>query len=179
MKMVFRWFGAGNDSIPLSHVNQIPGVEGIVWALHDLAAGEVWPLDRIKKVKAQADTAGLHMDVVESVNVHDDIKLGRPSRDHYIDNYIETIKNLATVGVKVICYNFMPVFDWVRTDLHKALSDGSTALYYDKELIDDMDPKELVDMISHRQDFTMPGWEDRKSTSLNSSHVAISYAVIC
>jgi len=162
MKMVFRWFGAGNDSIPLSHVNQIPGVEGIVWALHDLAAGEVWPLDRIKKVKAQADTAGLHMDVVESVNVHDDIKLGRPSRDHYIDNYIETIKNLATVGVKVICYNFMPVFDWVRTDLHKTLSDGSTALYYDKELIDDMDPKELVDMISHRQEFTMPGWEPER-----------------
>src|SRR5690625_6254952 len=102
MKMVFRWFGEGNDSIPLSHVNQIPGVEGIVWALHDLAAGEVWSLDRIKEVKVQADAAGLHMDVVESVNVHDDIKLGRPSRDHYIDNYIETIKNLATVGVKVI-----------------------------------------------------------------------------
>lgn len=162
MKMVFRWFGEGNDSIPLSHVNQIPGVEGIVWALHDLAAGEVWSLDRIKEVKVQADAAGLHMDVVESVNVHDDIKLGRPSRDHYIDNYIETIKNLATVGVKVICYNFMPVFDWVRTDLHKALSDGSTALYYDKELIDDMDPKELVDMISHRQDFTMPGWEPER-----------------
>src|SRR5690625_3683083 len=159
MKMVFRWFGEGNDSIPLKHIKQIPGVDGIVWALHDKAAGEVWPLDRIKEVKKQADAEGFHIEVVESVNVHEDIKLGLPSRDQYIENYIETIKNLATVGVKVICYNFMSVFDWVRTDLYGKLEDGSTALYYEKEMIDHMDPMELVKMISHNNDFTMPGWE--------------------
>jgi len=159
MKMVFRWFGEGNDLIPLEHIKQIPGVEGIVWALHDLAAGEVWPIDRVKKVKDQATKVGFHIDVVESVNIHEDIKLGLPSRDKYIENYIQTIENLSKVGVKVICYNFMPVFDWVRTDLFKELEDRSTALYYDKKMIDHMNPKELVEMISHNKDFTMPGWE--------------------
>src|SRR5690625_4027779 len=153
MKMVFRWFGEGNDLIPLEHIKQIPGVEGIVWALHDLAAGEVWPLDRINDVKDQADQAGFHIEIVESVNVHEDIKLGRSSRDKYIENYIQTIENLATVGVKVICYNFMPVFDWVRTDLHKELADGSTAMFFDKKMIDQMDPMELVQTISHDKDF--------------------------
>lgn len=162
MKMVFRWFGEGNDLIPLEHIKQIPGVEGIVWALHDLAAGEVWPLDRMEEVRDQADQAGFHIDVVESVNIHEDIKLGHPTRDKYIKNYIETIENLAKVGVKVICYNFMPVFDWVRTDLFKKLEDGSTALYYDKAMIDQMDPTELVEMISHNKDFTMPGWEPER-----------------
>jgi len=167
MKMVFRWFGEGNDLIPLEHIKQIPGVEGIVWALHDLAAGVVWPIDRIKEVRDQANEAGFHIDVVESVNIHEDIKLGLPSRDKYIDHYIQTIENLAKVGVKVICYNFMPVFDWVRTDLFKELEDGSTALYYDKTMIDQMDPIELVEMISHNKDFTMPGWEPERLAYLS------------
>ena len=81
------------------------------------------------KIKEAADKAGLHIEVVESVNVHEDIKLGLPSRDRYIENYKKTIAKLAQVGVKVICYNFMPVFDWVRTDLHKEMEDGSTALF--------------------------------------------------
>lgn len=166
MKMVFRWFGEGNDQVPLEHIKQIPGVGGIVWALHDLPAGEIWPLDQIKHVKEQANQQGFHIDVIESVNIHEDIKLGLPSRDKYIENYIQTIENLATVGVKVICYNFMPVFDWVRTDLFKELEDGSTALYYDKAMIDQMDPMELVEMISHNEDFTMPGWEPERLQGL-------------
>lgn len=162
MKMVFRWFGEDNDTISLKHIKQIPGVEGIVWALHHLPAGEVWPLEDIRKVKQQADEAGFHIDVVESVNVHEDIKLGLPTRDKYIENYLQTIKNLATVGVKVICYNFMPVFDWIRTDLFKALPDGSTAMYYDRQMLENMDPNNLVKMISHDNDFTMPGWEPER-----------------
>src|SRR5690554_6488300 len=101
MKMVFRWFGEGNDLIPLKHIKQIPGVEGVVWALHDLPAGEVWPLEQIKEVKKQADREGFHIEVVESVNIHEDIKLGLPTRDKYIENYKTTIENLAKVGVKV------------------------------------------------------------------------------
>ncbi len=133
MKMVFRWFGEDNDFIPLQHIKQVPGVEGLVWALHDIPVGEAWPLERIKQVKDQADKYGFHIDVVESVNVHEDIKLGLPTREHYIDNYIKTIERLAEVGVKVICYNFMPVFDWTRTNLFKEMDDGSTALFFENE----------------------------------------------
>jgi mannonate dehydratase len=159
MRMVFRWYGEGNDRIPLSHIKQIPGVEGVVWALHDLSAGEEWPMEKILKVKEQADQYGLNIEVVESVNVHEDIKLGLPTRDQYIENYKRTIEKLAKVGVKVICYNFMPVFDWTRTELFKELEDGSTALFFEKAKVENMDPMELVEKIAGNPNFTMPGWE--------------------
>jgi mannonate dehydratase len=162
MKMVFRWFGESNDSIPLSHIRQIPGVEGIVWALHDIAAGEKWPLEKMMEVKNQADQYGLNIDVVESVNVHEDIKLGLSSRDRYIENYKETIKELAKVGVRVICYNFMPVFDWIRTDLYKELEDGSTALFYEKSKVENMNPTDLVNSVLQNKEFSLPGWEPER-----------------
>lgn len=168
MRMVFRWFGEGNDTVSLNHIKQIPGVEGIVWSLHDVPAGEEWPMDKIEEVRRQADTYGFHLNVVESVNVHEDIKLGLPSRDLYIDNYIRTIEKLATVGVKVICYNFMPVFDWVRTDLHKRMDDGSTALFFEKAKIHGIDPFELVQTINQNSMLTMPGWEPERLAHLKS-----------
>ncbi|MGG1552286.1 mannonate dehydratase [Paenibacillus ferrarius] len=166
MKMVFRWFGEGNDTVTLKQIKQIPGVEGIVWALHDVPVGEEWPMDRILQVKEEADQAGLHIKVVESVNIHEDIKLGLPSRDQYIANYIKTIEKLAKVGVKVICYNFMPVFDWVRTDLHKELEDGSTALFYEKDKIAGLDLQEHVQRINADPSFSMPGWEPERLARL-------------
>ncbi|MGM0852674.1 MAG: mannonate dehydratase [Bacillota bacterium] len=166
MKMTFRWYGEGNDSISLKQIKQIPGVEGIVWALHDVPAGEEWPSDKIEEVKNQAERFGLNIDVVESVNVHEDIKLGLPSRDQYIENYKRTIEKLAAAGVKVICYNFMPVFDWTRTDLFKEMEDGSTALFFEKAKVEDMDPFELVDKISRNSAFTMPGWEPERLSKL-------------
>lgn len=162
MKMVFRWFGEGNDSIPLEHIKQIPGVEGVVWALHDIPAGEVWPIDKIIEVRDEVERQGLNIDVVESVNVHEDIKLGLETRDEYIENYIETIKNLSRVNVKVICYNFMSVFDWTRTDLFKEHDDGSTALFFENVKIKNMDPLELVAEISHNSTVAMPGWEPER-----------------
>lgn len=168
MRMVFRWFGEGNDTVSLDQIRQIPGVEGIVWALHDVPVGEEWPMERIQEIRKQAEVYGLHLDVVESVNVHEDIKLGLPSRDHYIANYIRTIEKLAEVGVKVICYNFMPVFDWVRTDLHKASGDGSTALFFEKARIDGINPMELVRSIHDNSALTMPGWEPERLTHLSS-----------
>jgi mannonate dehydratase len=96
--------------------------------LHDVSAGEEWPLAPMLEVKEAAARAGLHIDVVESVNVHEDIKLGLPSRDVYIERYNNTIAKLAQVGVKVICYNFMPVFDWVRTELLTARRPCSTSI---------------------------------------------------
>ncbi|MGF2614625.1 mannonate dehydratase [Rossellomorea vietnamensis] len=166
MKMTFRWYGEGNDSISLDHIKQIPGVEGIVWALHDVPAGEEWPSNKIEEVKNQAEQYGLNIDVVESVNVHEDIKLGLPSRDQYIEKYKRTIEKLAAAGVKVICYNFMPVFDWTRTNLFKEMEDGSTALFFEKEKVEDMDPFELVEKISGKSSFTMPGWEPERLARL-------------
>ena len=162
MQMVFRWFGQGNDTVPLSHIKQIPGTTGVVWALHDVPAGEKWPLNKILEVKEQADQYGLNIEVVESVNIHEDIKLGLPSRQQYIENYKETIKELAKVGVKVICYNFMPVFDWIRTDLFKELEDGSTALFYEKAIVENNHPSELVNRVLENKDFTIPGWEPER-----------------
>jgi mannonate dehydratase len=167
MRMVFRWFGTGNDTVSLKQIRQIPGVEGIVWALHHLPPGEVWPLEEIMKVKKEADEYGLHLEVVESVNIHDDIKLGVPSRDRYIENYKKTIEHLAQVGVKTICYNFMPVFDWVRTDLHHPLPDGSTAMFYEKQKIMEINPQELIGKINENPDLTMPGWEPERLARLS------------
>jgi mannonate dehydratase len=166
MKMAFRWFGEGDDSVPLRHIKQIPGVEGIVWALHDVPVGEEWPMDKIQAYRAQAERYGFHLEVVESVNVHEDIKLGLPSRERYIENYCRTIEKLAAVGVKTICYNFMPVFDWIRTDLYKALEDGSTALFYENALINRIGPDELVHRILANPSFSLPGWEPERLRGL-------------
>jgi mannonate dehydratase len=167
MRMVFRWFGEGNDTASLKQIKQIPGVEGIVWALHDVPAGEEWPMDKILQYKELADRHGLHLEVVESVNVHEDIKLGLPSRDAYIENYKKTIEKLGKVGVKTICYNFMPVFDWIRTDLFRELEDGSTAMFYEKAKVDSMNPTELVERIAGDPQFTMPGWEPERLKKLS------------
>lgn len=162
MRMTFRWYGEGNDSVSLKQIKQIPGVEGLVWALHDVPAGEEWPMAKIMEYKRLADEHGFHLEVVESVNVHDDIKLGLPSRDRYIENYKRTIEKLATVGVKVICYNFMPIFDWMRTDLYKEMEDGSTALFFDKAKIQSMSAEELVANIAGNSSYSMPGWEPER-----------------
>jgi len=167
MNMSWRWYGEGNDSITLDHIRQIPGVRGIVWSLHDKVAGEVWEMERIQEVTDQIRSKGFSPEVVESVNVHDDIKIGLPSRDKYIDIYIDTIKKLSRVGVKVICYNFMPVFDWTRTDLYKELPDGSNALFYEKAMITN-DPSEMVNRIlKGAGNFTMPGWEPERLAKLD------------
>ncbi|MDN7242967.1 mannonate dehydratase [Planococcus sp. N028] len=162
MNMTFRWYGRGNDTVTLEHVKQIPGVKGIVWALHNKPAGEVWKKEEIKEEVDYIQSLGFHVDVVESVNVHESIKLGNAERDHYIENYKETIRNLSEFGVKVICYNFMPIFDWTRTEMFHPLEDGSTALFFEKAKVDSIDPKELVREVSEASDLTLPGWEPEK-----------------
>ena len=134
MQMGFRWYGEGNDKISLSDIRQIPGVSTIVWALHDKMPGEIWQPEEIKTVVDQIEAAGFNADV------------GLPTRDQYIENYIQTIRNLAPFGVKVICYNFMPIFDWTRTDLFHPVGDGSTALFYEASMIQD-DPKAMANYI--------------------------------
>ena len=166
MKMSFRWYGTGNDSISLSQIKQIPGVTEIVWALHEKQPGEIWEKEEIAKVKSELDEYGFGMSVVESVNVHDDIKTAGKNRDLYIENYKQTLKNLAEFGVKVVCYNFMPVFDWTRTDLFHPLPDGSTALFYEKSKIR-QDPAEMAEYIlKETKGYTMPGWEPERLANL-------------
>ena len=161
MQMGFRWYGEGNDNIKLSDIKQIPGVTSIVWALHHKMPGEIWEVEEIAEVQKQLAPYGFNMDVVESVNVHDDIKIGKPTRDQYIENYKQTMRNLSKFGVKVICYNFMPIFDWTRSDLFHPVGDGSTALYYEKGMIQD----DYNAMAKYILDFTekyhmsFPGWE--------------------
>ena len=163
MKMTFRWYGEGHDIIPLSFIRQIPGMTGVVATLMDMPAGEVWPEDQILAMKKQVEEAGLEMEVIESVNIHEDIKLGKGRRDEYIANYITTIRRLAAAGVKVICYNFMPVFDWIRSDLAQPLPDGSNALGYDAAQVETADPIELVENVAKNAGgFSLPGWEPER-----------------
>lgn len=170
MKMTFRWFGTNDDSIKLEQIRQIPGITGVVGALYDVPVGDAWPIEKILELKRTVENAGLELEVIESVNVHEDIKLGLPSRDKYIENYKESIRNLAKAGVKVICYNFMPVFDWLRSDLAWKLPDGSEVLYYDNSIIKDVDPIKLVeDMETNSRGFTLPGWEPYRLKELKDT----------
>lgn len=163
MKMSFRWYGENNDPISLDYIRQIPGVEEVVWALHEKQAGALWTKEEIKEQIDVIESHGLKGTIVESVNIHEDIKLGLPSRDAYIETYKTCLKNLAANGVKVVCYNFMPIFDWTRTDMFHPLADGSTALFFDKEKIINADPQELVDMVEKESNgLTLPGWEPER-----------------
>lgn len=169
MRMSFRWFGADDDPITLSHVKQIPGVSDVVGALHDIPTGEIWPVDRIAALKKQVEDAGLNLEVIESVNIHDDIKIGLPTRDRYIDNYCETIRRLAAAGITVICYNFMPVFDWLRTALWYQLPDGSQTMQYDRSISESITPEALLEQYTKgASDLTLPGWEPERLSDLRN-----------
>lgn len=159
LKMGFRWYGKQDDPIKLSEIRQIPNTTQVVGALFDVPVGEVWPKHKIKALKDEVEQAGLKLEVIESVNIHDDIKIGLPTRDRYIENYKATIRNLAAYGIKVICYNFMPIFDWLRTDLHHQLSDGSNVLSFEAGKLAD-DPQEIINRVKNdSQGYVLPGWE--------------------
>ena len=130
MEMTFRWFGP-DDRVTLEQIGQIPGVSGVVSALYDVPVGDAWTRDGLVKLGEHITRAGLRFAVVESIPVHEDIKLGRPTRDRLIDNYCTSIRAMGELGIPVLCYNFMPVFDWMRTDLARRFPDGSTGLAYD------------------------------------------------
>ena len=163
MQMTFRWFGKDLDTVSLEQIKQIPGVVGVVPALHYLPAGEAWEMEDVQKMYDEITAAGLTMECIESVNVHEDIKLGLPTRDKLIENYKKSIRNLAKVGVKVICYNFMPVFDWTRTDLYMPLPDGSTCLSYDGKQVEGKSPEDMFKEIDDNSNgYAMPGWETER-----------------
>lgn len=163
MQMTMRWFGDKFDSVKLWQIRQVPGVTGVITTLYDIPAGELWPVERIKALKKEVEDAGLTIAGIESVNIHDDIKIGKPSRDKYIENYIQTLENLAQCDIKLVCYNFMPVFDWTRTDLAKMRPDGATVLAYDQKVVDSIDPQKFFDQTnSNSNGYVMPGWEPER-----------------
>lgn len=156
MFLSLRWYGA-SDPIPLSYIRQIPMVTGIVTACYDVPVGEVWTEERVRRTVDEIEAAGLSWCVVESLNVHEDIKLGRPSRDRLIEQYCRSLRNIGAAGVPVVCYNFMPVFDWMRTDLARPAEDGSTSLSYESAELEALDLSKGTE--------GLPGWGRTVSSS--------------
>ncbi|KLI45457.1 mannonate dehydratase [Brachyspira hyodysenteriae] len=167
MIMTLRWFGKNFDSVTLKQIRQIPGVKGVITTLYDSKVGDAWKEEDVKALKKEIEYAGLKIYGIESVNIHDDIKIGLPSRDKYIENYIKTLEVLGKEGINLVCYNFMPVFDWTRSDLAKVRPDGSTVLSYDQDIIDKIDPQKMFEQIdSNSNGFVLPGWEPERLSRL-------------
>ncbi len=163
MEMTFRWFGTGHDTVTLKQIRQIPGVTGVITTLYDKMPGELWTRDEIAVLKREVELDGLHIAGIESVNIHDDIKTGSGRRDEYIDNYIKTLEALGKEDIHMVCYNFMPVFDWTRTELARVRPDGSTVMAYNQKAVDAMIPEKMFDSISGDMNGSvMPGWEPER-----------------
>ena len=167
MQMTLRWYGPGQDSVTLSQIRQIPGIHGVISSLLTVPAGEEWTFEQVKALKDEVEAAGLKLDGIESINVHEDIKIGLPTRDKYIENYIKSLEAVGKNDIHLVCYNFMPIFDWTRTDLAMPLEDGSTALAYDDEVIKGIDPDDMFRRIEENSGgFVLPGWEPNRKDEI-------------
>lgn len=163
MDMTLRWFGTGYDSVTLEQIRQIAGVSGVITTLYGTKPGETWALEDIRAMKREVEDAGLKVLGIESVNIHDSIKIGTPDREEYIQNYITTLERLGQEDIRMVCYNFMPVFDWTRSDLAKLRPDGSTVLAYDQKEVDKITPDTmLAEMDEKSNGFVLPGWEPER-----------------
>jgi len=163
MTMTMRWFGSGFDSVSLKNIRQVPEVKGVITTLYSVPPGVVWQKDDLLKLKKQIEDSGLTIEGIESVGVHDSIKTGDNNRDKYIENYIETLKVIAQAGINLVCYNFMAVFDWTRSDLAKIRPDGSTVLSYDQKIIDKINPDNMFEVMKEKAEgFLLPGWEPER-----------------
>ena len=163
MEMTLRWYGTSYDSVTLKQIRQIPGVSGVITTLYDTLPGEIWTPERIAAMKQEVEASGLRVSGIESVNVHDAIKAGTAERDEMIDHYIQTLKNLGEADIHMVCYNFMPVFDWTRTELARQRADGSTVLAYTQKAVDALNPEKMFASIgADTNGFILPGWEPER-----------------
>lgn len=163
MQMTMRWFGTGYDSVTLQQIRQVAGVTGVISTLYGTQPGEVWKSEDIRALKDEIEAAGLELSGIESVNIHDAIKVGTPDREEYIDNYIKTLEHLGEADIRLVCYNFMPVFDWTRSDLAKVRPDGATVLAYDQKIIDRINPDDMLSSMDAKSNgFVLPGWEPER-----------------
>ena len=160
--MTFRHYG-NDDPIKLKYIKQIPGVTGVMCMMNEFEAGEIWDKETFQKYVNEVHAAGLECEIIESINVHEDIKMGLPTRDKYIENYKQSLRNVAECGVKTVIYNFMPVFDWVKTELKHGLPDGSNTLAFDQKMVEGLTPRDMVDgILKGAGDFQLPGWEPER-----------------
>lgn len=148
MRLILRWHGE-NDPVSLKEYAQIPNIYGVVTSLYHLPLGAEWDEEVIRGLVNKVESYGLKLEIVDSFRIHEDIKRGYDSRDSLIENYKKNIRLLARCGIKVICYNFMPVFDWTRTDLAYVLPDGSECLAFEAGKVEHIDPERGIDL---------PGW---------------------
>ncbi|MBR2996797.1 MAG: mannonate dehydratase [Lachnospiraceae bacterium] len=163
MEMTLRWYGSQYDTVQLWQIRQIPGVTGVITTLYGKQPGELWTQEEIHALKEEVEAAGLNLSGIESVNVSDAIKIGNEQRDEHIENYIKTLENLGKEDIHLVCYNFMPVFDWTRTELARKREDGSTVLAYTQDAVDAINPEEMFSSISGDMNGTvMPGWEPER-----------------
>ena len=163
MDMTLRWYGPGYDSVTLKQIRQIPGVNNVITTLFGKQAGELWLPEEIAELKKVVCDAGLGIAGIESVNVSDDIKIGTAKRDEHIDNYIKTLQALGEADIHMVCYNFMPVFDWTRSELARVRKDGSTVLAYNQDTADMIDPEHMKESVEKMSNgFVMPGWEPER-----------------
>ncbi len=163
MEMTLRWYGKAYDTVKLWQIRQIPGVKGVITTLYNKQAGELWTEDEIISLKNDVASENMHIAGIESVNISDDIKTAGSKRDEHIDNYIKTLENLGKQDIHMVCYNFMPVFDWTRSELARERHDKSTVLAYSQAAIDAIDPANMFDSIKDQMNGTvMPGWEPER-----------------
>lgn len=169
MEMTLRWYGPGYDAVSLDKIRQVPGVKGVVTTLMGKQAGEVWTADEVNALKGIVEKQGLSIMGIESVNISDDIKIGTSRRDEHIENYIHTLEVLGQADIHVVCYNFMPVFDWTRTDLARVRPDGATVLAYNQDIVDTIDPEHMRESMERMSNgFAMPGWEPERLDKLKT-----------
>lgn len=163
MRMSFRWYGSSYDSVSLENIKQIPGITGVITTLHGKPQGEPWTYDEVKSMKQEVEAKGMRIDGIESVHVIDSIKVADQNRDHYIDNYIESLESIGRNDIHMVCYSFMPLFGWTRTELQKVLPDDSNTMAYDYDTIKNMQPDEMFDMMnSQANGFRLPDWEPER-----------------
>lgn len=148
MKLIVRWHGE-KDPVSLKQYAQIPNLYGIVTSLYHLPLGVEWDKEDILRLKRKIESCGLKFEIVDSFRIHEDIKRGYATRDGLIENYKKNIRMLAQCGIRIICYNFMPVFDWTRTDMAYPLPDGSDCLSFEEARVLAVDPEKGIDL---------PGW---------------------
>ena len=168
MKMTMRWFGPGFDPVTLDKIRQVAGVSGVITTLYGVPPGEEWKKEELFALKKMVEDAGLEIAGIESVNVHDSIKTAGKDRDKYIESYINTLKVIAQADIHLVCYNFMAVFDWTRSDLAKPRPDGANVMAYDQKLIDQVTPDNMFDVMNEKaQGHLLPGWEPERMAKLN------------
>jgi mannonate dehydratase len=167
MKMTMRWFGPGFDPVSLDKIRQIPGVSGVITTLYGVPPGEEWKKEELFALKKQVEDNGLVIAGIESVNVHDAVKTAGAQRDEYIEKYINTLKLIAQADIHLVCYNFMAVFDWTRSDLAKPRPDGACVMAYQQELIDKVNPDNMFDIMSEKAGgHLLPGWEPERMAKI-------------